>query len=215
MVSSLRRIAFGAVLLALALAGQGASSVTIPTARPVVVDGPVSAATSSGSGSPDLRDPERIARVPVIPVAHPVRLLIPSLGVDAAVEALGLDGLGAMDTPRNIWNAGWYRDGPSPGDTGDAVIDGHVGLPGSPLVFSGLAKLAPGADVIAVLADGSRSHFSVSAAQVWPANSHPPDLFSTGGRARLSLITCTGRYDRFSQTYGDRLIVEADYVGAA
>jgi len=55
----------------------------------------------------------------------------------------------------------------------------------------------------------------LSAAQVWPANSHPPDLFSGNGQPRLSLITCTGKYDRFTQTYGDRLIVEATYVGAA
>jgi len=131
------------------------------------------------------------------------------------VEALGTDRLGAMDTPRNVWNTGWYRDGPSPGDPGDAVIDGHVGLPGSPLVFSGLSRLALGAEVIAVLADGSRSRFSVNASQVWPANAHPPGLFMGGGKPRLSLITCTGRYDRFTRTYGDRLIVEADYVGAA
>ena len=148
-------------------------------------------------------------------LAPPVRLLIPSLSLDSAIEALGIDSSGAMETPRNIWNVGWYRDGPSPGARGDAVIDGHVGLPGSPLVFFGLAGLAIGADVIAVLADGTRKRFSVSAAQVWPANSHPPDLFSGNGQPRLSLITCTGKYDRFTQTYGDRLIVEATYVGAA
>jgi hypothetical protein len=41
----------------------------------------------------------------------------------------------AMETPNNLWSVGWYRGGPSPGAPGDAVIDGHVGLPGSPLVF--------------------------------------------------------------------------------
>jgi sortase (surface protein transpeptidase) len=120
-----------------------------------------------------------------------------------------------METPQNLWNVGWYQDGPSPGAAGDAVIDGHVGLPGSPLVFSRLPKLAIGADVIAVLADGTRSRFTVSGIHNWPSASQPSGLFSGDGLPRLSLITCTGKYDRGSQTYADRLIVEADYVGAA
>ena len=214
MVSYLRGIAFGAVLLGLAVAGQGAGSVTASTAGPVVKPSRI-ASLALPDGSPDVRDPGRVAVAPVIPLAPPVRLLIPALGVDAPVEALGVDRSGAMATPRNIWNAGWYSPGPSPGAPGDAVFDGHVGLPGSPLVFSGLPRLAIGSDVIAVLADGTRSLFSVSAAQTWPATSHPPGLFSAEGQPRLSLITCTGKYDRFSQTYADRLIVEATYVGTA
>jgi sortase (surface protein transpeptidase) len=212
LVSSIRRIAFGAVLLELALAGQGVASLTPPTGAALAAHAIATAAPPMRDSTTEQRNHDRF--VPP-PLAAPVRLLIPSLGIDAPVEALGVDSSGAMDTPHNIWNTGWYRNGPSPGATGDAVIDGHVGLPGSPLVFSGLARLALGADVVAVLADGTRSRFSVSAAQVWPANSHPPDLFSGDGQPRLSLITCTGKYDRFTQTYGDRLIVEASYVGAA
>jgi Sortase domain len=215
LLGTLRRIAFGAVLLVVAAAGQGVASVAVASNPPLVVRQSILAETAVPGGSPDLRDPERLVKAPVAPVAPPVRLLIPSLGIDAPVEALGVDSSGAMATPRNIWGTGWYRDGPAPGADGDAVIDGHVGLPGSPLVFSPLPRLAIGADVIAVLADGTRNRFTVSAAQVWPANSSPPGLFSGDGQPRLSLITCTGKYDRGSQTYADRLIVEAVYVGAA
>jgi sortase (surface protein transpeptidase) len=153
----------------------------------------------------------------LVPVhfAPPVRLLIPSLHLNARVELLGLDRSGALDTPHNIWNVGWYRGGPSPGAPGDAVIDGHVGLPGSPLVFSGLARLAIGADVIVVLADGTRSRFRVTGLRSWPANSRPRGLFNRAGPPRLSLITCTGKYDGGTQTYADRLIVDATYTGAA
>jgi sortase (surface protein transpeptidase) len=146
--------------------------------------------------------------------ATPVRLVIPALSVNAGVEAVGVDRSGAMATPRNVWNVGWYRDGPVPGAQGDAVIDGHVGLPGSPLVFSGLSRLTVGAEVIAVLADGTRSRFSVTGIRSWPASAHPEGLFSAEGEPRLSLITCTGSYDRTSQTYAERLTVEARYVGS-
>jgi hypothetical protein len=148
-----------------------------------------------------------------VQLAPPVRLLIPSLNINATVEALGVDGSGALATPRNIWNVGWCQGGPSPGAPGDAVFDGHVGLPGSPLVFSGLTKLAIGAEVVAVLADGTRSRFIVSGARSWPAASSPSGLFSPDGEPRLTLITCTGEYVGASQTYTDRLIVEATYTG--
>ena len=215
LLGTLRRIAFGAILLILALAGQGLTSAAVGINPPIVVRQSILAETAvrGNFGSPDLRDPERLVRAPVAPVAPPVRLLIPSLGINAPVEALGVDSTGAMATPRNIWNTGWYRNGPAPGAEGDAVIDGHVGLPGSPLVFSTLPRLAIGADIIAVLADGTHNRFTVSAARVWPANSNPPGLFSAYGLPRLSLITCTGKYDRFTRTYADRLIVEATYAG--
>jgi hypothetical protein len=194
----------------LALAGDGARSVTPPASSAIAVHAATIAAPPAADPPAEERQPEPVVAVALAP---PVRLLIPSLKVDAAVEALGVDSSGAMDTPRNIWNVGWYRHGPSPGAAGDAVIDGHVGLPGSPLVFSGLPRLEVGADVIAVLADGTRSRFSVTGMQSWPANSRPAGLFSGDGAPRLSLITCTGSYDSRSQTYADRLIVEASYVG--
>jgi hypothetical protein len=196
-------------MLAVALAVQGAGS--LPASPPIAAQ---AAITAPPAGDP-MAGRLDLAPLVAVHLAPPVRLLIPALHINAAVEALGVDRSGALQTPHNIWNVGWYRGGPSPGGPGDAVIDGHVGLPGSPLVFSGLARLAVGADVIVVHADGTRSRFRVSGMRSWPANSRPNALFSSAGRARLSLITCIGSYDRRSQTYADRLIVEASYVGPA
>lgn len=209
--SSLRRIAYMALLIGVAFAGDGVNTV-IPFASP---SAPVYASAMAGQFVS--ARPTRHLPIPLVPVrlAPPVRLLIPSLNVNARVELLGLDRSGAMDTPHNIWNVGWYRRGPSPGAPGDAVIDGHVGLPGSPLVFAHLATLKIGADVVVVLADGTRSRFRVSGLRSLPANSRPKDLFSRAGGPRLSLITCTGKYDGGSQTYADRLIVDARYIGQA
>ena len=215
-VRVLRALAGLALMVQLAIAGTSAGpgmtaaryparSVASAVAQQPLNDTP----TLVPAPTPTPPPPKPVATAP------PVRLLIPALNVNAQVEALGVDGSGAMDTPHNIWNVGWYRGGPSPGSHGDAVIDGHVGLPGSPLVFSQLAKLTPGADVIAVLADGTRNRFSVTSLSSWPANSHPAGLFGGDGEPRLSLITCTGSYDRTSQTYADRLIVEARYIGPA
>ena len=223
-VSALRGVAFGALLLVVGVAGEGAGSVTPVASSPAAAQASVIAAPAvrdpafeQGALDPPAPAPPVVAAPPgaAAPSGQPVRLLIPSLKIDARVEAVGVDRSGAMETPRNLWNVGWYRPGPAPGAPGDAVMDGHVGLPGSPLVFSGLAKLAVGADVIAVLGNGTRSRFTVSSKRSWPANSHPTGLFGVDGQPRLSLITCTGAYDGGSQTYADRLIVEASYAGPA
>jgi len=60
------------------------------------------------------------------PHSAPVRLVIPRLGVDAAVERVATDVRGAMDVPRDYRDAAWYAPGVAPGDGGDAVIDGHL-----------------------------------------------------------------------------------------
>jgi len=65
-------------------------------------------------------------------------VLIPSINVHRPVEAVGLDGHGAMENTVNLWNAGWYKDGPVPSAPGDAVIEGHAGYPDAPLLFGRL-----------------------------------------------------------------------------
>lgn len=207
--SALRRVAYVALLIGVALAGDGVNSVIPLASSPPVYASAIPAPFLSARPTRHLPTPVAVRLAP------PVRLLIPSINLNARVELLGLDRSGALDTPHNIWNVGWYRGGPSPGATGDAVIDGHVGLPGSPLVFAHLAMLKIGADVIVVLADGTRSRFRVTGLRSWPANSRPKDLFSRDGGSRLSLITCTGRYDGGTQTYADRLIVDSRYIGHA
>ncbi|HVB77346.1 MAG TPA: class F sortase [Candidatus Nitrosotalea sp.] len=208
LAGALRCTIVASLLLELGLLGYAIPSPGAGPRTPVAnADSPTLALTT-GPG------PQSVPRLRTVPTTPPpLRLLIPSLHINAAVQALGVDSAGVLMTPADIWNVGWYRGGPPPGAAGDAVIDGHVGLPGSPLVFSHLATISLGAHVIAILADGSQRLFSVTSMGVWAADSHPPNLFADGGSARLSLITCTGRYDAQSQTYADRLIVQADYVG--
>lgn len=149
----------------------------------------------------------------LVPISRPVQLLIPSLAISTSVEEVGVDASGAMDTPHNLWNVGWFSPGPAPGALGDAVIAGHVGLPGNPLIFSTLGRLRSGDQITVVGADGSRRNFAVQSAVSWPSDSHPTGLFESTGAPRLTLITCGGAYLRNSQTYADRLIVEADLIG--
>jgi hypothetical protein len=148
-----------------------------------------------------------------MPTAPPVQILIADLNVHRAVEAVGVGRSGVMDLPVNLWNAGWYNGGPVPGAPGDSVIEGHAGYPGQPLIFGKLATLQPGAQVVVVLADGSRQLFRVNSMSTVPVGTAPPGFAEPYGPPRLTLITCTGYFNQNTYTYSSRLAVELSYAG--
>ena len=148
-----------------------------------------------------------------IPTAPPVQLLIPRMDVHRAVEAVGLNRLGVMKVPVNWWNAGWYKGGPVPGAPGDAVIEGHAGYPDEPLIFGRLGTLRPGDRIVVVLADGSRHLFLVASMKNVAVGSAPPGMAEPYGPPRLTLITCSGHFDKDRFSYSQRLVVEASYAG--
>src|SRR5688572_7963661 len=62
---------------------------------------------------------------PVVHGAMPERLVVPSIGVDAPVIAVGLDEEGRMLSPEGPDPVGWYTFSPTPGQPGNTVISGH------------------------------------------------------------------------------------------
>jgi len=156
-----------------------------------------------------------ITFAPPIPTSPPSTILISSLDVHRPVEPVGVNRKGEMYQPRNLWNAGWYKNGPVPGAPGDAVIEGHAGYPDAPLLFARLRDLHQGDKIVVVLADGSRRLFLVDSMAIWRAGTGPPGLGEPYGPPRLTLITCTGPFDDHYKSYADRLSVEAHYVGLA
>jgi hypothetical protein len=147
------------------------------------------------------------------PSAPPVQLLIPLLDVHRAVEAVGVNRSGVMNLPVNSWNAGWYKGGPVPGAPGDAVIEGHAGYPGHPMIFGRLVALRPGDRIIVVLADKTQQLFLVDSMSRLAVGVAPPGMAEPYGPPRLTLITCTGHFDQGSYSYSQRLVLEASYAG--
>ena len=62
--------------------------------------------------------------------------------------------------------AGWYIAGPKPGETGPAVIAGHVDDTSGPAVFYRLKDLTAGADIVVTRVDGTSVTFRVAARRV-------------------------------------------------
>ncbi len=97
-------------------APASATPVPVPSSRVVErqVGGQVAARDASPTALPQ-------------PGPAPTRLQVPSLGIDAAVDAVGVEEDGSMVVPAEVDRVGWYRFGPEAGAAqGNTVIAGHV-----------------------------------------------------------------------------------------
>ncbi len=148
-------------------------------------------------------------------VGLPVRVIIPSIGVDATIEQVGVATDGAMATPEDPWNTGWYAPGIRPGQVGNAAIAGHVDYHGiGPVVFWDLNKLSTGAEVFVVTDAGQTLRFTVRGSEYYtPENAPLQDIFGAATTLNLNLITCGGTFDPTTRHYDQRLVVFTSYAG--
>lgn len=145
------------------------------------------------------------------PTGAPARLVIGSIGVNAPIDSVGLDRSGALDVPRGWNDVAWFTGGAIPGQPGLAIIDGHLDSTTGPAVFWRLAQVHPGDQLAVVSGDGSRTTFRVTGSGSVPAGSSgwSAGVFDKSGPARLTLITCSGSWDRAAHQYRQRLVVNA------
>jgi sortase (surface protein transpeptidase) len=140
----------------------------------------------------------------------PVRIEIPAIGVSSALVRLGLNTDGTMQVPGDYGVAGWFTGGPAPGDTGPAVIAGHVDSRSGPAIFYRLGALRPGDAIKIIRADGTTARFVADDVARFPKQAFPTQaVFGPTPDPVLRLITCGGRFDRARRSYVDNVIVTA------
>jgi sortase (surface protein transpeptidase) len=225
----MRPAAAGVVLgLALAVGVPTTWAMTRPSAAAgaPVVEALEAPAQQAPAGRPELRPdpladgrpdrlPEATARPAAPTVAEkpaPVRITAPDLGVDAPVDAVGVQRDGSMTLPEDVDHVGWYRFGPAPGQGGSAVLAGHVDD-----VEQGLGALAPirgaevGAELAVTDAEGTTTRWRVVARDVIRKQALPLDeLFRRDGPPRLTLLTCGGPFLAEYGSYRDNVVVVAE-----
>ena len=143
-------------------------------------------------------------------MAIPVRISIPAIGVSAALIPLRLNRDHTLQVPRNFAQTGWFLGGPEPGETGAAVVAGHVDSKRGPAVFYRLRALMRGDKIRFTLADGTIVRFVVTGSKAVKKKRFPAAVVykSTPGPT-LRLITCDGAFDRSTGHYVDNYIVFA------
>lgn len=195
------------VIAALQLSGHGSDASTSDRAPQ-----PPAAAQAAlpSAGAP--ADPESGKH---LPRSAPVRLLIPKISVDAPFTTLSLGPTGQLQPPpaadTNL--VGWYSRGASPGETGTAIVAGHVDTATSAAVFARLDELREG-DVFRIRrADGRTASFVVDDTETFDKDSFPDErVYADAPRAEVRLITCAGDYDRAVKDYTENLVVFAHLV---
>jgi len=193
--------------------GGGSNSIPGPTPGPSLSD----ASTSTGF-SLDTARLEQLAQLRPTPVLTPVsnapvdRLVIPKIGVDAPVVTVGVDGQGIMQSPRTAFEVGWYDFTARPGTGGNAVFSGHVDFASvGAAVFWDLRELGPGDLVEVRLADGTAYQYLVVSNVSYAGDDAPiADIVGPTGKDTVTLITCTGTFNREVRQYSHRLVVRAE-----
>lgn len=135
--------------------------------------------------------------------------MIPRIGVNATIEARGLDAGRNMETPKDFHDVAWYNLGPRPGEAGNALMNGHVDWWTGSAVFTRLSELRPGDRVIVMRKDGSKLTFKVTSRSTVAAGARVAALFAPSRVATLTLITCTGVWDPRIMSDTHRLLVSA------
>jgi len=149
-----------------------------------------------------------------IPQGLPVRLKIPIIGVNSAIEDAFISPEGRMDVPAGSVNVAWFALGPKPGEVGSAVIGGHYGVSnGGPFVFYKLDQLKIGDKIYIVDDKGDTLTFVVRSIKSFDRNADATTVFTShDGLAHLNLITCEGIWNQVNGNYPQRLVVFTDAV---
>lgn len=153
-----------------------------------------------------------------IPEGLPVRLKIPAIGVDSAIEDALITPDGRMDVPSGTKNVAWFALGPNPGQKGSAVIGGHYGFYEAnkgPAVFYKLDQLKVGEKIYIVDDKGDTLAFVVRSIKLFDRNADATTVFtSSDGLAHLNLITCEGVWNKVNDSYPQRRVVFTDAIPA-
>ncbi|WP_251129433.1 MULTISPECIES: class F sortase [unclassified Exiguobacterium] len=141
----------------------------------------------------------------------PSRLVIPSIDVDASIEAVGKDDAGRMDTPADVNQVGWYQYGAKAGATGNVVLSGHLDDLNGPAIFSNLDQLPIG-EVVTLQKKGQVATYEVVSVKQYRLEQVPlASIFAATQAKRIQLITCAGPYDE-KLGYRDRIVVTAHLI---
>lgn len=145
--------------------------------------------------------------------SRPIRLQVPTIGIDSGLMDLGLRADGTLEVPPEGFPAGWFTGASAPGELGPAIIAGHVDWGGDPGIFFDLRYLEAGAEVTVEREDGSTAVFRVTQVQQFPKDNFPTDVvYGDIDHAGLRLITCGGSFDRDARSYVDNIVAFAELI---
>jgi hypothetical protein len=194
-------LAIGGALLALVVLGLVLAGIAASPPPPGGSGGYVVPTTPATASAPA-----------IVPTPLPVAVRIPRLGVASDLIETGIapDGTAEVPPVDRPLVASWMTVSPRPGDTGPAVLLGHVDGGGQAGVFQRLGELRPGDEILVDRDQAPAARFEVYRVQAMPKDAFDAELvYGDTPGAELRAITCSGAFDRSSGHYLDNTIVFA------
>ena len=172
-------------------------------------------------------EPEELIEVPpteeevyeyIVSPERPRYLTVEKLGIyNSRIIPMGINDDGALATPNNIFDVGWYESSGLPGGGGTMLIDGHNGGPHVHGVFKDLPALEVGDTITVERGDGAIFNYSVMENVEVPLDNS--DMYMATalrspetGRESITLISCTGEWSDERSTYLSRQFTRAVLV---
>jgi len=157
-------------------------------------------------------DPGQAPEEPAEPLkpeltSWPVRMRIPRLGADAEIQDTGYDETETMEIVASAFIISWLREGPIPGNDGNAILGGHNRWKGEEGHLLYLDELDIGDEMVIDYADGTAQSFRMESVFVYPLATADADrIMYPGGEARVTVITCKDPYNPAIGTSDYRII---------
>lgn len=181
--------------------------------------------SASATGSPATQVPAKVrqpakpkVKGSVMPASKPVSVEIPAIGVKSSgMLDLGQTAQGSLEVPPpgpDYDKVAWYRNSPTPGELGPAILVGHIdSAEKGPSVFFKLGAVRKGNMIRVTRADGTVAVFKVDDVKRFKKADFPTWLvYGNTENAALRIITCGGPFDRDSGSYIDNTVVLASLV---
>lgn len=154
--------------------------------------------------------------------SFPRYLSIPSLKIsNARIVQIGtIKNTGQLDSPKSIYDAGWYTKSGLPGaGKGAVLIDGHNGGPTKGGIFENLGRLSKGSEIIIERGDGQRITYQVADNREMSVEDINNESNPLGMKTMLNsmdpkkeglnMITCVGDWDYSKNTFNKRVMLRA------
>ena len=137
-------------------------------------------------------------------------ITIEKLGVKARVLQMNVNSDGSMQSPINIFDAGWYTGSVKPGQPGASIIVGHASGTTLGGVFNKLESLNAGDTISVERGDGKILRYQVVKKQTVKLSDVDMNSFirpADGVSEGLNLMTCAGEWIKNSQTRNSRVMI--------
>ncbi len=204
-----------------ALAGDGGSQrpadslslqIETATAETEALPSPVATATSEPTAAPH---PTAVPTETALPAPSPapvkpgvpIRMVIPSIGVDSRVEEAGTYTVAGQQYWTTLpFVVAHYNTTAMAGAKGNAVFSGHVTSRNAGNVFSELYRIGLGDQIQIHTRDGEFTYVVARVRLVLPDDISVMDPTTD---STATLITCAGEWNPTERSYSQRLIVTA------